>query len=67
MGYRLSPKAEADLAAIADYIAQDNPAAALRLIEWIEKACAMIGDSPLLGLPAPRSRRKRGHGSSANI
>jgi len=53
MVYRLSPKAEADLAGIADYIAQDSPAAALRLIERIEKACAMLGDNPLLGPARP--------------
>lgn len=53
MGHRLSPQAEADLADIADYVAQDSPVAALRLIERIEKACAMIGDEPLLGPARP--------------
>lgn len=53
MGYRLSPKAEADLVDIADYIAQDSPAAALRLIERIEKACATVGDNPLHGPARP--------------
>lgn len=53
MGYRLSPKAVADLTDLIDYIAQDSPAAALRLIERIEKACAMVGDNPLLGPARP--------------
>jgi toxin ParE1/3/4 len=53
MGYRLSPKAEADLVGIADYIAQESPAAASQLIERIEKACAMVGDNPLLGPARP--------------
>lgn len=52
MACRLSPRAEADLAGIADHIAQDSPVAAVRLIR-IEKACALLGDNPLLGRARP--------------
>jgi plasmid stabilization system protein ParE len=33
MGYRLRPRAERDLIDIGDYIAERDPAAALRIIE----------------------------------
>lgn len=53
MAHSLSPRAEADLIDIADYIMQENPSAALRLIERIENACTMLGDNPLLGRSRP--------------
>lgn len=53
MRYRLTPGAEADLADIGDYVAQDNPPAALQLIGRIEKACALLGENPQLGPARP--------------
>lgn len=53
MSYRLSPRAEADLTDIGDFIARENPAAAIRLLGRIEKACAMLGDNPLIGRARP--------------
>lgn len=43
------PQAEEDLLDIAFYIAQDNPEAALRFLERIERICALIAASPEIG------------------
>ncbi|WP_027134914.1 type II toxin-antitoxin system RelE/ParE family toxin [Geminicoccus roseus] len=53
MACRFSRAAEADLAELADYIALDNPEAALRMIARIEQACRMLSDRPLLGRARP--------------
>jgi plasmid stabilization system protein ParE len=57
MPWRLTPKAEADLVEIGDRIAADNPRAARRLLAQIEKACALLGEGPLLGRARPAPRR----------
>ena len=54
--YRLTPQAEADLIDIGDYIASDNPKAAIGFIAEIEKACALLGGEPLLGRARPEIR-----------
>ena len=53
MTFRFTPAAEADLAELMDYVALDNPVAALRLIDRIEQACRMLGERPLLGGAGP--------------
>jgi len=54
--YRLTPQAEADLIDIGDYIASDNPKAAVRVISEIAKACALLGGEPPLGRARPEIR-----------
>ena len=45
-GYRFRPKAVADLEAIGDFIAADNPASAVSFVdEWLA-ACARISEQP---------------------
>jgi toxin ParE1/3/4 len=46
MRLQLSPQATLDLADILDYVARDNPAAALKLVEGLEAACANLARSP---------------------
>lgn len=48
--------AEQDLAQIVDYIANDNPTAALKLAENIERSILQLEDFPLLGA-TPKNRR----------
>jgi toxin ParE1/3/4 len=50
MMYRLSPDAEHDLQTIFDYIAADNPRAAMRMIERLQRSCRLLGEFPR---PAP--------------
>ena len=50
MGFRLLPAAEADIEAIALYIAEDNPRAAQRWVDGIEEHCARLGDMPGMGV-----------------
>lgn len=38
--------ARADLIAIGDYIAQDNPLRALSFVDELEMRCTALGDSP---------------------
>ena len=47
MGVLFTPLAETDLEEIGDYIAPDNPARALTLIQEIRAQCQKIGKSPL--------------------
>lgn len=51
-----APQAEEDLLEIAFHIAQDNPKAAVSLLERIERICALIVASPEIG----RRRRDLG-------
>jgi toxin ParE1/3/4 len=46
---RFSLEARRDLQGIHDYIAADDPTAALRLIEKIEQSCELLAEHPLLG------------------
>jgi toxin ParE1/3/4 len=44
-----TPEAEQDRASIFDYIAADNPGAAIRMDELFGAASARLGDHPKLG------------------
>ncbi|SFH14668.1 addiction module toxin, RelE/StbE family [Desulfotomaculum arcticum] len=52
----ITEAAEQDLAEIVDYIANDNPAAALKLAEKIEQSILQLEDFPLIGA-IPKNRR----------
>jgi addiction module RelE/StbE family toxin len=47
----IPPAVEDDIEAIGDYIAQDNPAAAMRLIEKLYQRCQSLEHSPHRGKP----------------
>ena len=50
MNIHIKPKMdEADIDAIAAYIASDNPKAAIQFIEKLYDAFALLADNPLLG------------------
>ncbi|TAN46651.1 MAG: type II toxin-antitoxin system RelE/ParE family toxin [Methylococcaceae bacterium] len=42
-------KARSDLLSIWSYIAEDNPDAADKLLDAIDKKCALLGENPRLG------------------
>jgi len=48
---QFTPLAKDDLKAINRYIAQDNPAAARRLIAQIKAQCKTLADFPEMGRP----------------
>jgi toxin ParE1/3/4 len=50
MKLRFRPDALRDLEEIRDYIAEDSPAAAARLIGLLGKTCAFLADNPYAGL-----------------
>jgi len=58
----LTEAAEQDLTEIVDYIADENPSAALKVIVRIEKNILKLEDFPLIGV-VPRIRRlaKKGY------
>lgn len=56
MSYRLRPQAEADIEAIALYIAEDNPSAARRWYDDIYRRCQRIGAMPGIGVARPEVR-----------
>jgi toxin ParE1/3/4 len=56
MSYQLRPQAEADIQAIAFYIAEDNPSAAKRWCEDIYCCCQRIGEMPGIGVSRPEVR-----------
>jgi toxin ParE1/3/4 len=49
----LSNQARQDLIAIWDYIADDNPSAADRLLDTLEERMQRLADHPFLGPPRP--------------
>lgn len=51
MHVRFSPTAESDLDGIHNYIAEHNPAAALRIIDTLILAADQLGAFPFLGRP----------------
>ncbi|NBC33386.1 MAG: type II toxin-antitoxin system RelE/ParE family toxin [Alphaproteobacteria bacterium] len=51
MRIELSPEAEADLLEIAEYIAQDRPAVAVRVIARIEQSIHCLEFLPNIGRP----------------
>jgi addiction module RelE/StbE family toxin len=52
----ITEAAEQDLAEIVDYVANDNPAAALKRAEEIEQNILRLEDFPLMGA-VPKNRR----------
>ena len=51
MKLRYTPRAKLDLAEIHDYIAQENPQAARRVILLIRKAAETLPQNPQIGRP----------------
>lgn len=49
MKLRYTPRARSDLVEIHDYIAQDNPQAAKRVIQIIRKAAEALPQNPFVG------------------
>ncbi len=47
--YRLTPEAEKDLDEISDFIATDDPVAAIRLLDSIEANCRALAEMPGTG------------------
>lgn len=47
--YTLSRRAQRDLQTIADFIKRDNPSAALRWVNYLEKQCQKLADMPHIG------------------
>lgn len=46
---RVTPLASSDLGEIEEYISQDNPEAALKLVQEIRSKCEMLGNHPEAG------------------
>lgn len=46
----ISPKAEIDAEDIGDYIAKDNPVAALNLVRRLKEKSLMLSENPLIGV-----------------
>jgi len=63
----LAPLAEAELEAIADYIARDDPARALTFVQELRARCLSLADLPLAWPLVPRYEargiRHRVHGN----
>jgi len=51
--FQRTSEAENDLLSIWDYIAQDNPDAATRLLLTIDEKCALLAANPQLGPARP--------------
>lgn len=47
--YHLTPSAVEDLEGIYHFIAQDNPAMAIRFIDILEEECKILAQSPKIG------------------
>ncbi len=56
MTFRLAPEAEADIEGIALYIAEDNPLAAKRWFDDIQRKCQRLGEAPGMGVARPDVR-----------
>ena len=59
MKVRYERGALADLEEIFEYIAEDNPRAAARLVARIEGAAARIGDAPFIGQTTRNAKFRR--------
>jgi toxin ParE1/3/4 len=46
---RIRPRADAEIDALADYIAADSPSAALRFLDATQKAFELISEQPEIG------------------
>ena len=57
MTFRLRPEAEADIEAIALYIAEDNYSAAQRWYDEIYRRCKRLGEMPGMGVARPDIRQ----------
>ena len=49
MTWRLSPRAEEDLAQVAEFIAADHPRAALEWVDRMERAFEALAAMPMIG------------------
>lgn len=56
MALRFSPAARADLIAIGEHIAEQNPAAATRFVVALERRCRQLSRTPHLGPARPEIR-----------
>jgi toxin ParE1/3/4 len=56
VSFRLTPRAEADITAIALYIAEDNPTAAVRWYNEMLRHCRNLGEAPDMGVARPDVR-----------
>lgn len=66
MRLELSPAADADLIAIASFIARDNPPRALTFVDELEAVCGKLLDFPRSGADRSEIRaglRSRPHGN----
>lgn len=54
----MSPEAEQDLIEIFDYILQDNPGAAEKILDYIENEIQLLNEHPHMGRPGrvPKTR-----------
>ena len=59
----IPPSVEAEIAAIGDYIAQDNPTAAMRFMEKLYHRCQSLDRSPPRGRPYGDRYRAIGEGN----
>ena len=48
---RITPKADSDIDTCFAWIRKDNPAAALRLLDAIERSCDLLSGMPGIGSP----------------
>ncbi len=56
MSFRLRPRAETDITEIAQYIAEDDPAAARHWIEEVYNRLRQLGETPGMGVARPGIR-----------
>jgi plasmid stabilization system protein ParE len=52
-GFVLHPGARLDLSEIFDFVTGDNPAAALTVLDGIERSIELLASNPLMGHPRP--------------
>lgn len=55
MNLRVTTRANRDLVDIAEYIRAENPVAALRVLERIQRAFSLLESAPYIGRPSERS------------
>lgn len=55
MKLRVTARANRDLERIADYIVTENPVAAPRVLERIERTFSILLDAPFIGRPSERA------------
>lgn len=56
--FEFSEQASADLEAIVDFIAADNPDAAVAVVEAIRESCLLLCEFPLISFRRPRLTKK---------